>query len=297
MMAEAEKKLNPGWWEKMTSGGVRYDEAGELFMKAGNMYKKDKEHDEAINAFVQAAKAYAMGKDAHDAANAYVQAASCAKQAANVTVAVDYLQKAVDIYSDDGNFSLAGRYQKEIAEIFEGEKDTENALKAYKLAAETFDNANNESATSRSCRLKVAVYAAELQDYTAAIEIFEKVAEESLEGLGKWSVKEHLLKAGLCKLAAGDLVSMHQSLDRYKGLLYTFSRDRECTFLEALLAACENFDVEAFTRAVVEHDTITPLDPWKTMILTRIKKGLQGGGDLGGDELDGDGDDGAIDLK
>jgi len=191
---------------------------------------------------------------------------------------------------------MAGRHQKEIAELFEGEKDTENAMKAYQLAAETFENASNESATSRSCRLKVALYAAELQDYTTAIDIFEKVAEESLEGLGKWSVKEHLLKAGLCKLAAGDLVSMHQSLDRYKGLLYTFSRDRECTFLEALLAACENFDVEAFTRAVVDHDSITPLDNWKTMILSRIKKSLQSGGDVGGGDL-GEDEDGTVDLK
>jgi len=103
-MAEAHKKLNPGWWEKMTSGGVRYDEAGELFMKAGNMYKKDKQLDEAMNAFVQAAKTFSLGKDAHDAANAYVQAGNCAKQASNVSVAVDYLQKAVDIYSDDGKY-------------------------------------------------------------------------------------------------------------------------------------------------------------------------------------------------
>lgn len=182
--------------------------------------------------------------------------------------------------------------------MFEAEKDTENALKAYQLAAETFDNANNESTTSRACRLKVALFAAELQDYTTAIDILEKVAEESLEGLGKWSVKEYLLKAGLCKLAAGDMVSMHQSLDRYKGMLYTFARDRECTFLEAVLAACESFDVDAFTKAVVDYDTITPLDPWKTMILTRIKKSLQGGGDVGGGDVTaGEDEDGAIDLK
>lgn len=295
MMAEAEQKLNPGWWTKMTSGGVRYDEAGEIFVKAGNLYKKDKLFDDAINAFVKAANAFLQGRDLHDAASAYVNAANCAKQQ-NPTSAVDFLQKAIDIYTEDGKYSQAGRHQKEIAEIFEAEKDTENALKAYQLAADTFETENNETANTRACLLKVAHFAAEAQDYQKAIEIFEKVAQASLEGLGKWSVKEYLLKAGLCKLAAGDMVSMHQSLDRYRDMLYTFARDRECKFLEDLLAACENFDVEAFTRAVVEYDSITPIDAWKTSILSRIKKGLQSGGDLGTTDEEG-GEDGVIDLK
>jgi len=276
----------------MTSGGTRHDEAGELFVKAGNIFKKDKQFEDAVNAFVKAANAFAQANSAHDAATSYVQAAHCAKNANNVSGVVDFLQRAVDIYTDEGKFSMAGKHQKEIAELFEAEKDNENAMKAYKLAADTFGSENNEKANARACLLKVAMYASELEDYTTAIDIFEQVAHDNLEGLGRFSVKEYLLKAGLCKLASGDMVSMHQALDRYKDMLYTFARDRECKFLEDVLAACEAFDLDAFTRAVVDFDSITPLDPWKTTILTRIRKGLQTGGDLGGE-----GEDGTLDLK
>lgn len=51
--------------------------------------------------------------------------------------------------------------------------------------------------------LKVADLAAEDNDYYKAIENYEKVAKSSINNnLMKWSVKEYLLKAGICHLAA-----------------------------------------------------------------------------------------------
>ena len=52
--------------------------------------------------------------------------------------------------------------------------------------------------------LKVADLAALEADYYKAIQQYEKVARSSINNnLMKWSVKEYLLKAGICHLATG----------------------------------------------------------------------------------------------
>jgi alpha-soluble NSF attachment protein len=55
----------------------------------------------------------------------------------------------------------------------------------------------------------------------------------------------------------------------------TFSSQRECKFLESIIAAYEAYDVEAFTNAVVEFDSISKLDAWKTSILLRVKNSIK----------------------
>jgi len=52
--------------------------------------------------------------------------------------------------------------------------------------------------------LKVADLAAEEADYQHAIENYERVAKSAINNnLMKWSVKDYLLKAGICHLANG----------------------------------------------------------------------------------------------
>lgn len=61
------------------------------------------------------------------------------------------------------------------------------------------------------CLLKVAHFAAQLEQYDKAIENLETVATASADNqLTKWSIKEYFLKAGLCHLCTG--VSNHISI-------------------------------------------------------------------------------------
>ena len=54
------------------------------------------------------------------------------------------------------------------------------------------------------CLLKVAHFAAQLEQYDVAIEKLETVATASVDNpLTKWSLKEYFLKAGLCHLCSG----------------------------------------------------------------------------------------------
>lgn len=57
--------------------------------------------------------------------------------------------------------------------------------------------------------LKVADLAALEEDYYKSIENYEKVAKSSVSNnLMKWSVKDYLLKAGICHLATNVRISL-----------------------------------------------------------------------------------------
>ena len=81
--------------------------------------------------------------------------------------------------------------------------------------------------------MKVAHFAATLEQYDKAIEKFEQVATASIDNqLTKWSVRDYFLKAGLCHIANGDVIGAQRALNRYIEMDYSFSQEMQCTFLK-----------------------------------------------------------------
>jgi len=219
----------------------------------------------------------------HEAATSYTSAATCLKKG-NTSDAVECLKKAVELYTGEGRFSVAAKNQKEIAEIYEAEYEFEKSMENYQLAADYFEGENSTS-QANTCLLKVAQFSAQLENFTKAIEIYEQVAKSSLDNnLLKWGAKEHLQRAALCHLANEDLVGAQKAVENYKSWDVTFASARECKFVEELIAAVEKYDVEAFTQAAADYDSISKLDNWKTKVLIKVKKGIQG--NVGGAEDD-----------
>lgn len=273
LIAEAAKKANPSGFLSVFSS-PRFDEAAELLTKAANAYKIAKKWDKAGETYSRAAQMHMQAKYAHEAATCYINASHVYKKC-NIEKAKECLQKGVNFYTEEGRFSMAAKYQKEIAEMCEEAEDISGAMDAYETAAEYYEG---ESAVSSSnqCYLKVAHYAALNEDYDRAIEIYERVAASALDNkLLKYGVKEYFLKGTICHLATGDCVAARRALEKYQDMDYSFSSTRECTFLTALVDAFEKYDVEAFTNAIVEFDSIQTLDNWKTTILLRIKKTIK----------------------
>jgi len=70
-------------------------------------------------------------------------------------------------------------------------------------AADYYDGEDSKSSANK-CLLKVAAYAAQLEQYTKAIELYERVAMVCLESpLLKYSVKDYLFRATLCQFCLG----------------------------------------------------------------------------------------------
>ncbi|XP_073306265.1 alpha-soluble NSF attachment protein isoform X3 [Primulina huaijiensis] len=222
---QAEKKL--GGWGLL---GSKYEDAADLFEKAANAYKLSKSWDRAGAVYVKLANCYLKSDSKHEAANAYAEAAHCYKKI-NTKESVACLEQSVNLFLDIGRLNMSARYFKEIAELYEQEQNLEKAIDYYDKAADLFES---EEATSSAnqCKQKIAEFAARLEQYQKAIEIYEDIARQSLSNnLLKYGVKGHLLNAGICQLCRGDFVAINNALERYQELDPTFSGTREYKLL------------------------------------------------------------------
>ena len=184
-------------------------------------------------------------------------------------------KEAVAVQIDLGRFTTAAKLQKEIAELYEAESDLTAAMEAFQTAADYYNGEESTSAANQ-CLLKVAGFAASTLDYKRAIEIYEQVAHSALEStLLKWSVKDYLLRAGICHLATGEISDAVTAVERYQALDASFGGTREGQFLEKITKAFENLDADAFTEEVREYDEISRLDSQKTSLLLEVKNKIK----------------------
>lgn len=93
--------------------------------------------------------------------------------------------KAIEIYTDMGRFTMAAKHHQSIAEIYESEAvDLERTVHHYEQAADYFRGEESNSSANK-CLLKVAQYAAQLDNYDKAIEIYEQVTYEDIHSVNK----------------------------------------------------------------------------------------------------------------
>lgn len=265
--AKADKRLK----SFSLFGGNKYEEAAEMYEKAANQFKLAKAWNEAGETFTKLADLHIKLESKHDAASSWVEAAKAFLKA-DQRRAVACLQQAVSLYTDMGRLGMAARQLREIAEVLEKEGNKEESIMFYEQAADLFATENSLSEANK-CNLKIAQFAAELERYPQAIGIYEEVARGCVENnLLKYSAKGHLLNAGICQLCCADLTTIRNALERYRDIDLNFDNSREANFLTTLADALETGDVEAFTTAVAEFDSLTRLDAWKTTLLVRVKR-------------------------
>lgn len=275
LMAEAEKKLNSskGFFGSMFGGSSKVDEGLELYLQAANKFKMAKKWGAAGHAFTEIASLHFKGGNRLDAATNYVEAGNCYKKT-DPNEAVNSLLKAIEIYTDMGKFTMAAKHHQSIADIYETEvADMEKAIQHYEQASDYFKGEENNSSANK-CLLKVAMFAAQMEKYDKAIQIYEKVASSSLESsLLKYSAKEYMFRAALCHLCC-DKEDAEIALNKYEEMYPAFQDSRECKLIKSLMTHLEEQNVDAFTDTVKEYDSISRLDQWYTTMLLRIKKSI-----------------------
>jgi len=257
------------------SKSSKYEDAAEQFTRAAKAFQLAKAHESAGNAFMEAASCYVLSKfGKYNASISYVNAGHSYSKDKKLTNAIPVMLKGIEILTEEGKFGTAAKYAKEVAEMFEQMSDIDNAMKHYQLAADFYET-DNSIVTSSTCLLKVAHLAAEKGDYHKSIELFEKAADAST-GLARYSIKEYYFKAGLLYLCLGDVVAATKEVEKWAMTKENFNGTREHKFLEQLISAVREVDIEAFKAAVGEWDQITKLDAWKTALLTKIMESIDG---------------------
>ncbi|XP_032533373.1 alpha-soluble NSF attachment protein-like isoform X2 [Chiroxiphia lanceolata] len=277
LLSEAERKVRgaSSFLGGLFGGSSRLEEACECYGRAANMFKMAKNWSGAGNAFSQAARLHLQLQSKHDAASAFVDAGNAFKKA-DPQEAITCLLRAIEIYTDMGRFTIAAKHHVAIAEIYEGDLvDVEKAIAHYEQAADYYKGEESNSSANK-CLLKVATFAAQLEQFPRAIDIYEQVGSMAMDSpLLKYSAKDHFFRAALCHFCV-DQLNAKLAVQKYEEMFPAFSDSRECKLLKKLLEAHEEQNVDAFTDAVKEFDSISRLDQWLTTMLLRIKRTIQG---------------------
>uniref|UniRef100_A0A8B9C1L5 NSF attachment protein beta n=1 Tax=Anser brachyrhynchus TaxID=132585 RepID=A0A8B9C1L5_9AVES len=233
LMAEAEKRVkgSHSFLRGLFGGNTRVEEACEMYTRAANMFKIAKNWSAAGNAFCQAAKLHMQLQSKHDSATSFVDAGNAYKKA-DPQEAINCLNAAIDIYTDMGRFTIAAKHHITIAEIYEAELvDIEKAIAHYEQAADYYKGEESNSSANK-CLLKVAAYAAQLEQYQKAIEIYEQVGTNTMDNpLLKYSAKEYFFKAALCHFIVDEL-NAKLALEKYEEMFPAFTDSRECKLLK-----------------------------------------------------------------
>lgn len=291
---QADKKLKGGAFSRMFSSGREeaavelleraatqfklaksWTNAGQVFEQLAGLQLKLDSRTDAAAAWVEASRAYSRAQDPKDSSHGTGGTGGNAQSSA-------CLKNAIDLYTEMGRLGMAARHIKALAE--ESEKtDRAEAMQLYSQAAELFAGEDSTSEASK-CRLKVAFFSAELEQYREAIEIFEEVGRAAADNnLLRFSARGHLLNAGLCHLAGSDQIAIQRAIEKYGDIDLQFAGSREANLLTDLAADFEEGEVQKFVDHIAEFDSMTRLDPWKSGILLKVKKRLE---EADEDELD-----------
>lgn len=277
-MQAAEKKAETksSFLKSMFGGSSGKDEeAAELFVKAANSFKLAKAWKRAGDAFTRAAQTYERSSElSYQAASKYSDAGKAYKNV-NPEKAIESYRNAVRMYTDAARFQMCARLMKEIAEMQESTKDYSGALESYTQAADFYDGEDAKS-NANTMRQNVAMLSATAGDHAKAAELYEQIAKDALDSsLLKYGAREHLLRAGLCRLCMGDAIGASRYIESYGTMDPTFTDSREGKLLSGVAAAVDEGDAEAFTNCVYDYDSISKLDEWKTSVLLKIKYGIK----------------------
>ncbi|KAI7354452.1 hypothetical protein D0867_12873 [Hortaea werneckii] len=254
----------------------KYEAAAELYIQAANAFRLQKSSKEAGQCFEKAASLQTNQlKEPDDAANTLTEAFKSYRKD-EPEDAARCLEQAIQHYTLKGNFRRAATHKQNLAELYEVEMgDGKRAAEAYETAAGWYENDNAE-ALANKLFLKLADLSALESDYYKAISNYEKVAKSSINNnLMKWSVKEYLLKAGICHLCTGDSVATNRALESYRDLDSSFSQTREHQLLSDLVEAVDEGDQEKFADKLFQYDQMSKLDKWKTTLLLRVKENIE----------------------
>lgn len=285
LVRQAVKKLNPGFFAKLTSSEAdRKEEACQLYKEAANRYKVQKNWMKAGECYEKAGELEEQtgGTAAYvafqDGAHCYGFVDQTKKNRA--------MDRCISACEKSGKYMQAGKLVQAQAQEYEENLDYENAIERYKKAQEfySFESMNTKSMQSK-CLEKVAdlMCVSNHKDmYEEAPKIYEKLGMQYLTNtLLKSSAKDMFFKCVVVYLAKKDEVSADINLKKFLLEDPTFDETRESNFLkEAIECVKEPSNPEGFKKAVNELKAIKDLDKWKLTMFAAVLKNIEEEDDL-----------------
>ncbi|CCW66364.1 unnamed protein product [Phytomonas sp. Hart1] len=269
----AEKKVNGFFFND-------YEGAQELFDRAATLFKLEKNYTRAGEAFMRAGDCAVKLKDYFSSGKCFADSANAYKKV-DMKKANEMLDIAVKVYMDGNQLDSATRLIRDFAETLAEQGATMEAIPYYERAMRYFD-AEDQKAQSQKCMIAMAGIYGENDHFEEALRYYECIANDMVSGPMKFKSRDYYVRAVLCRLA---LVSndnrfekteeCRDALGHYLSSDIYLKNSREYEFLELLLDAVSDCDVDKFSTATSMLHEMRQLDDWKTHVLLVIKHNME----------------------
>ncbi len=264
---KAEKKVNSFKIPFLMDEQFIYNDAAELYEKAGHIYKSNSLYNDAIKSYEKAGRYYIVSNDEYQSINILDKAAKLYTKIGNDEEAIKLYLNMINILKSSGRFTQMGKTYVEIAEIYQKADAIDLVIEYYELAVESFEMDNNKLWGKYA--IKLSDYLVIIDKYDIAIKWYERLAREYVEdNLLQYQVKKILYKALLCQLMINSQEDMSDKLRGYDLIDARFCSTREYKFITKIVNID---DIEEFQDILREYDNLSAFDSWEIMILSRIK--------------------------
>ena len=252
-----------------------HEAAYEYFIKAGGVFKSERNWLRAGDAFMRAGDMSMKLKNAGDAAQSYTESANAYKKV-DISKAQSVMQQAIQLNLENNRLSGAAKLLKEWAEALELDGRSDDAVAAYTRARQYFE-AEDQPQASNACTLKIAKLNVDLKKYVLAAKEYETVAFRYTEGPLKHQARESFFKAFLCRAAlvkpdnaTETVAAAREALSTYCVADLHFPRSREEEVCNLLLEALDESDEDKYQEALGIMHELRMIDDVKVSIMTDI---------------------------
>lgn len=250
--------------------GSQLEDAAEMFIRSGNLYKAALQVENAMKAYDKAVECYIKLQNNNDAASTKALAANVIAKTRS-ELAAEYFCEASKFIIDEGKLSIAARYLQQAAELYDKEGNNEMALQCYKKMIDYCDVEN--TSIQKKCMVRVAEILANAEKYDDAISTYERLIQEGMENhLLRFSVHTYCYMVLLCIACKNDVVGVEKKITEYCQMNPAFENDNHYKFITEILVAWNENDVDKFTQVTFDFDNLHKLESICVTLLLRIKK-------------------------
>eukprot|EP00760_Papus_ankaliazontas_P004379 PhM_4_TR11848/c0_g1_i2/m.11834/K15296/NAPA, SNAPA, SEC17; alpha-soluble NSF attachment protein len=271
LMKQADGKLK-GFMSMFNS--AKYEEAQELYQRAGARFKAEKDWMNAGDAFMRAGDCAQKSSSPYECCTNYSEAGSCFRKAGDPKKAQMCFDQAIQMFIESNRFPNAARLEKECGEMYEEAADTEQALAHYEKAVRYFTTDEGSKVQAFNVMQKIAMIEADRGNQAKAVSLFEQLASESLAGPLKSQAREHFFKAALLRIAmiqriniSEGVAELREAMDSYTTLDTSLRSSREAELVSGIADAIEASMPDLVREAVQKYSEVKPLDDWKVHLV------------------------------
>jgi alpha-soluble NSF attachment protein len=259
LFLEAQKESKRSVWP-LFGGGPDYDKVAELYTKAANKYKANKQWSDAANAYLLASEANIKANHIYQSITSYINAASVLENI-DYLDAIDAYRKCITMYIDNGKFIDAAKTYKLIAELYQNNESFHLAIESYSSAIELY-NGENTPISANICMDKMAQCAIHTSQYAKAAKIYDELVNKS--NTNSFMTNDLYLMIILCHLANNDMISAEPYIDNFT------NNDHQFKFIRKIMESITNFDITQFRNTVTNYDKCFRLNHVKVSLLNNI---------------------------